>query len=154
MAHVDLGPAEYLGLDVVEALVAENTSRHGRPGRRFARANILSDPLPTADIVVIRDLVQHLSDAHIFRILETVCAAEIGHVAITSHRLDRPNADLETVGGFRPVDLARPPFALPVPMREIRDWEPGYTGERYLSVWPVAALRAWKAARGGEAAAA
>ncbi|MEM7498712.1 MAG: class I SAM-dependent methyltransferase [Pseudomonadota bacterium] len=151
MRHVDLDGASYLGLDVVESLVADNNARFASPSHRFAVANIIEDPLPVGDLIVIRDLVQHLENDQILSILANICRSGIGHAAITSHAKGIPNEELDAIAGFRPVDLSQEPFSLPPAAQRIRDWVPGYTGERYLDVWPVETLRKWQAGRSGSA---
>lgn len=66
LAHADLGRVDYLGADIVAALVARNTERYGSPCRRFVRLNLIDDPLPRADVVLCRDCLVHLNYPQIF----------------------------------------------------------------------------------------
>jgi SAM-dependent methyltransferase len=60
---------DYTGVDVVETLIRENRERFGRPSVRFECLDITSDPLPPGDLCLIREVLQHLSNAEILQIL-------------------------------------------------------------------------------------
>jgi hypothetical protein len=70
LSGIELGERFYLGAVVAE-LVARNQAAFGREdGRvRFAKLDLLRDPLPAADFVLCRDCLVHLSFANIFAAL-------------------------------------------------------------------------------------
>src|SRR5688572_22102610 len=45
----------YIGLDVVGEIIARNQLLAGSPTRTFLHADLTSDPLPTADVILCRD---------------------------------------------------------------------------------------------------
>jgi SAM-dependent methyltransferase len=59
----------YTGVDVVGPLIAENTRRNCSPTVRFQRADITSDALPEGDLCLIREVLQHLSNAQVSAVL-------------------------------------------------------------------------------------
>lgn len=63
LGHVDLGPVEYVGADIVAVIVDRNAARYASPKRRFVRLDLTRDPLPPADVVLCRDCLVHLSFA-------------------------------------------------------------------------------------------
>lgn len=63
---------DYTGIDVVDELVAANNARYGSNKVRFACLDITQDPLPSADLCLIREVLQHLSNAEITKILQAV----------------------------------------------------------------------------------
>ena len=87
----DLG-IDYTGVDVVPALIEHHTQHHAGPNVRFAHLDIASDPLPKADLCLIRQVLQHLSNDQIRRILPKL--ASYPHVLVTEHY---PGADVRVI---------------------------------------------------------
>jgi SAM-dependent methyltransferase len=110
----------YTGVDIVEALVAQNIERHSSPNRAFLKADLLSDPLPQADLIFCRDCLVHFSFEDIRRALANLkkCGAT-WLLATTFTALER-NEDIET-GGWRPLHLQLAPLGFPAPVRAIED---------------------------------
>ena len=110
---------DYVGVDVVPELIADNTRRYAGPRVSFRQADISADALPPGDICLIRQVLQHLSNARIARIVARL--ATYRYVFVTEHypaRLLVPNVDKPTDNRTRrrqasAVDLAAPPFHVP-----------------------------------------
>jgi SAM-dependent methyltransferase len=72
----------YVGIDVVPALVEYNQSRFSTTNVTFECLDIIEDPLPDADLCLIRQVPQHLSNAEIAEVLSKcgkypfVCVAD------------------------------------------------------------------------------
>ena len=108
----------YTGVDVVKFVVDENTRRHGSDTVSFRHVNIVEDELPDADLCLIRQVLQHLSNAQIKRILAKL--AKYRAVIITEHypsdaEFKAPNLDKVHGPGTRvtfgsAVCLDQPPF--------------------------------------------
>lgn len=120
MQHVDLTGIDYHGADIVDALVVRNTERFARPGRHFSRLDLLSDALPTVDLVLCRDCLFHFSHADAFRALHAVAASRSKWLLTTTftYRSLPRNADIQT-GGWTPINMEMAPFHLPPPRRLI-----------------------------------
>jgi hypothetical protein len=56
MSHVGLA-ASYVGVDIVPELIERNRRQY--PGRKFLLADIVSDDLPPADLILCRDALVH-----------------------------------------------------------------------------------------------
>jgi len=100
---LELRGAQYLGVDIVSSLIAHNTRHFGSQQVRFARLDIVVDPLPPADLCLVRQVLQHLSNADIQALLLRLDAYE--HVlvldgSITKEATPGENVDVPT-GGFR-----------------------------------------------------
>lgn len=141
MSRIDLPVESYVGADIVPALIAENERQHGGGRRRFVVLDLTTDPLPRADLVLCRDGLPHLSHADVRAALANVGASGARWLLTTTYSGDhRRNPDIVS-GDWRPIDLEKPPFALPPPAR----WwpeplgEPGYEDKR-LGLWPIDAL--------------
>ena len=104
----------YVGLDIVPEVIAQNQRRHGDGRRRFAIANIVTDPLPAADVVMCRDCLFHLSNRDVALVLQNFVASKSRYLLTSSHVNDGGfiNTDIKT-GHFRMIDLFSAPFCLP-----------------------------------------
>lgn len=74
---------DYTGVDVVPALIEHHSARHGSERVRFKRLDIVNDTLPEGDLCLIRQVLQHLSNEQIRKILPNL--ARYRHVLITEH---------------------------------------------------------------------
>lgn len=111
---------EYVGVDVVEALIERNRRRHAAPNVTFACADIVADELPAGDVCLVRQVLQHLSNAEIQRILPKL--ARYPHVFVTEHfpspgaalvpNRDKPHGSEIRVEHDSAVCLDQPPFGL------------------------------------------
>jgi SAM-dependent methyltransferase len=101
---------DYLGLDVVPELVARNQERFGGPGRRFAEMPATLANVPGGDLLLMKDVLQHLPDATIAAFAtEVVPRFRWALLTNSFEKLDTPrNTDTEA-GGFRCLDLAAAP---------------------------------------------
>lgn len=60
----------YVGVDVVDDLIARNNARFGSEKVSFYSRDISHDPLPDGDLCLIRQVLQHLDNATIERVLQ------------------------------------------------------------------------------------
>ncbi len=60
---------EYLGCDIVPELIAHNTATHAAERVTFKTLDAVCDPLPAADVCLVRQVFQHLSNADIQAVL-------------------------------------------------------------------------------------
>lgn len=145
--EVNLGHSvEYLGGDIVDALVVELNQNYGRKDRVFITLDVINDNLPDVDFWLCRDLIFHLPMADVLGLIERFIDSNIKYLLITSHTAsDVGNEDTFT-GGFRLINLSNPPFSLPAPMEKIKDYIDGFP-ERYLLLYSRESLREWKKGR-------
>lgn len=111
----------YVACDVVPAVVTSNLERYSSLPVEFETVDIITDQLPPGNTAFLRQVLQHLSNDHVARILGRLRAYD--RVFITEHqpapsRLKAPNRD-KYPGGSTRVDfdsgvfLTKPPFSLP-----------------------------------------
>jgi hypothetical protein len=132
----------YVGVDVVPAIVAAN-QRHAGPRRRFLCRDIVRQRLPAADLVLCRDALVHLAETDVFAALANLRRTGARWLLTTTFVGDeRANPDVPT-GGWRPLNLERPPYSLPPPAAVV-DERCHHTGGIYadkrLGLWEFAAL--------------
>jgi hypothetical protein len=134
MQHVTLpAAARYIGGDIVPELVDGLQRAHGDGRRSFCVIDIVKGPLPPADLWLCRDVLFHLPNDDVARVLVNFAASDISFLLTTTYDFARQNTDVRP-GGFRFINLRLAPFCLPKPLARIPDFivpEP----PRYLALW-------------------
>jgi hypothetical protein len=59
----------YIGCDIVPELIAHHLKTHATDRIRFQQLDLVSDPLPGGDVCLVRQVLQHLSNAEIKRFI-------------------------------------------------------------------------------------
>ena len=106
---------KYLGLDIVDVVIAKNSLHYSSKQVEFRVANICLDEIPDCDIIMVRDCLFHLSYKDINDFLINLSKTNYKYLLTTTHKLDIKfsNTDIPT-GDFRLIDLFSPPFAFSV----------------------------------------
>jgi hypothetical protein len=108
---VSFGGANYRGFDLVESLITRNTAQFGGPGVEFHLMPDDPSQLPSADLFIIKDVLQHLSDELIMFYRDRVlpryryCLVTNSFNAI-NYEHNKPIKP----GMFRSLDLLAPPY--------------------------------------------
>jgi SAM-dependent methyltransferase len=107
---VEWGGREYLGIDVVDDVIAANRTAFGKPGVTFACADACADPgvVPACDVILIKDVMQHLPNESVSRLLRLVDRCRF-MIATNDHASRNEECG---VGDTRPLDLRRAPFGV------------------------------------------
>jgi SAM-dependent methyltransferase len=86
----------YVGVDVVPDLIFYNRAHFGGPRVEFRCANLIADELPDGELCLIRQVLQHLTNAEILRALAK--CAKYRFVLVTEELFTkrgwRPNLDI------------------------------------------------------------
>ena len=131
MRYTKLGAVKYIGADVVPNLIARNRRLYGGEGRTFVVLDVTKDRLPSADVILCRDCLIHLSFRSIHASVANFKRAGARHLICTTHMTVQENTDCPD-GGWRSVNLQLPPFNFPPPLKLIvEDAELG----KCLGVW-------------------
>lgn len=142
MRELDLD-LDYLGVDIVPALVERNRALYGNARRRFELLDATREPPPAADLIHCRDLFIHLSLGDIAKVLANFVASG-SRLLLASHFGDRQeNAEILS-GDFRAMNLCRAPFHLPPPREVILEESELAGGEfpdRAMALWDLDVLR-------------
>jgi hypothetical protein len=144
LSRADLGAVQYVGADIVDEVVERNAALHARPGtdRAFQRLDLTRDPLPRVDLVLCRDCLVHFSYDNISRAFANLKRSGSRYVLTTTFLEHEDNQDIVN-GDWRPLNLARPPFALPEPRALIVEGcteEGGAYADKALGLWEVQSL--------------
>jgi len=128
----------YIGADIVKPLIESNRQRYGNRNTEFIHLDLIKDPLPDADLWILRDCLIHLSDEDVFSILDNFLNSNIRYLLTTTHSECRRNRDIQT-GSWREINLELPPFSFCPATHYIDDWVEG-RGVRKLGLWERGAL--------------
>jgi hypothetical protein len=139
MQHVPLDGIRYIGGDIVGAMVAELQEKYGGPMRSFCRLDLIVEPLPAVDAVLVRDLFLHLPNASILRAMRNVSRSDARYLLASTYPQTGRNDDVE-MGSHRFPDLTLAPFSLPTPLRQLADPSPERP-DKALGVWTLDAVR-------------
>jgi hypothetical protein len=129
----------YIGGDIVSALIAENQANHASLGS-FTVLDMITDPLPVADMILVRDCLIHLPNVMAKAALRNVKQSGTRYLLTTSYLGIEKNQEIE-LGGFRPVNLQKPPFNMPTPLLTINESESGLDEQgKSLVLWETASI--------------
>lgn len=119
----------YLGLDVVDSLVAKTQARYGAPGRSFGCCDILTSDLPEADAYFCKDIFIHFPNTAIEQAISR-CMMKCHYFMTTTFPNTKVNIDIK-FGDARRVNIA---LLRGEPIHMLRDFGGGVT-DRYIGVW-------------------
>lgn len=127
----------YIGTDIVPALVDTNQKKYGNAQRTFICRNIITDALPTVDLILCRDTLQHLPHNDVLAVLKNFKATKATYLLATTNLGTTNNANIE-VGQVYPYNLELPPFNLPKPVYIIEEASAEHNARRFrktLGLW-------------------
>ena len=107
---------KYVGVDIVPDLIIRNKATFQEENLEFLCLDIAEDDWPAADCVLLRNVLQHLSNAEVQRIVSKL--ADYRYAIVTEHLPKGsfiPNKDIASGQGIRlkvqsGIDLLAPPF--------------------------------------------
>jgi SAM-dependent methyltransferase len=110
--HIDWQGVRYIGVDV-SSIVMENTQRYSRSGIEFKVLDATKTPLPEADLLIAKDVLQHWSNSDVQSFIPQLTLFRYALIT-NGHCITqdpRTNTDIPA-GSWRPIDVSRPPFNL------------------------------------------
>ena len=108
--------AKYVAVDIVEALIARNKKQFNEDLLSFHCLDIAIDDLPSGDCALLRQVLQHLSNEEVQRILNKL--TDFKYVILTEHLPEDdfvPNKEIISGCGIRlkkqsGLNILAPPF--------------------------------------------
>jgi SAM-dependent methyltransferase len=104
---------QYLGIDVVESVINQNVKNYASANIAFIKADGTEYNLPAADLLICKDVFQHLPYKDIQNILKQfgkfkhcIVINDVDPVNLTCENKDIPR------GHYRYLDISKPPFSL------------------------------------------
>jgi hypothetical protein len=136
MKNVDIEDVEYFGADIVPEIIELNRNAFAHTNRKFLVLDIAKDALPAVDVILVRDCFIHLPNKMILEALRNIRHSPIQYLITTTYSEVSENIDIE-LGGFRHLNLQKPPFNLPKPEQMHREVE---GSGKSLGIWKVSDL--------------
>lgn len=128
----------FIGADIVEPMIDELESDPELNQATFMKLDLTCDELPSADLMLARDFLFHLSFDDTLAFLRNFVKSDIRYLLTTSHINDGKfeNRDIPT-GRFRQIDLFEAPYNFP---RDTLDKILDGKNDRYLYLWTRAQI--------------
>ncbi len=148
MREVDLNGVDYIGADVVPAMVEANQRRYGNDRRRFMALDLINGTLPPVDLIFCRDCLVHLPFEDASKAIENIKRSDATWLLTTHFTREAANSDLDA-SGWRALNLTQGPFHLPQPhflLNERCTEAGGLAGDKTLALWRIADLNAQRSA--------
>lgn len=126
----------YIGGDIVRPLVA-TLQPFENSRTRFIHFDLIRQVPPKADLMMLRDVLFHLSYADTKSVLENFVKSNIPLLLTTTHDNSAEyfeNSDINS-GHWRLIDLFSTPYCFPAnPIEALEDWSPPEP-KRYMCLW-------------------
>lgn len=138
MQYVALDLEEYIGADIVAELTTNNQAKYGNSTRRFVQCDLVTDALPTVDLILCRDCLVHLCYHDICAMLQNFQRSQSTYLLTTTFPQQPKNWDIAT-GEWRGLNLQRAPFHFPEPIHLLNEHCPE-SADKSLGLWKLADL--------------
>lgn len=137
MNLTDLQIDNYIGVDIVPELVEQNQLKYSSKNRQFINLDIILDELPNVDLILCRDCLVHLSFNQIKESIQNFKKSGSTYLLTTTYPdlLDK-NKNIVT-GDWRPLDLEKPPFNFPKPIKLVNENCTTDLKEKSLGLWKI-----------------
>lgn len=126
---------DYKGYDIVDSVIDDNKKKYAKPNVQFFAANIVTENLPPADLLVCKQVLQHLPLKDVETFLKQL--PKYKHVLITNSveaNFSAANTDIKP-GDYRPLDITAPPFD--VKGAKILQWWDGSHMQQVVYIAPA-----------------
>jgi len=152
MKLVDLSGIKYVGWDVVPAQIEANKlafpdhrfvdCKRTSSLHRFEVGDAISDPVPKVDLILCRDLLFHLTNEQIGRVLENVRVSGSKRLLTTFFPQVVTNTDVR-IGKWPPwraINLCAYPFNLPPPVEVVEEGDSQACRGRIMGLFNVGSM--------------
>ena len=133
MRYTNLDLKQYLGGDLVPEIVSQNKKKYENDVRKFKLIDITKMKLPKMDVILCRDCFIHFSFKDIFLSLNNFRKSKSTYLLCTTFINRQKNRNIFT-GGWRTINLQRPPFNFPKPIELILESRNLY---KCLGLWKI-----------------
>ena len=111
---LDLSSVSYLGVDVVESVIESNSTSYSASNIKFISRDITAYEVPKADLIICKDVLQHLCNKDVVNILVKIITSSKFSLITNDFNPDNTeNKDIDN-GNYRCLDLTLSPFYLDV----------------------------------------
>ncbi len=110
---IDWGSINYIGFDVVKSIILQNQQKFGKANISFVHGNGVQSNLPEADLLICKDVLQHLPNSDIQLAIKQFHKFKYCLITndVNPQTLTSDNPDI-SYGGHHFLDLTAPPFSV------------------------------------------
>lgn len=110
--HINLKNKEYLGIDIVDKVILANKKKFEKNNIRFKCRNFLEEDIPESDLLIIKDVLQHLSDENIQKFFNILKNTKYKYILVTND-ISKFNLNFIDIpdGMYKPIDITRKPYS-------------------------------------------
>lgn len=140
MRYVNLSGVQCTGGDIVRDIIDKNNKSFGKENCKFEYLDIISGPLPKADLILCRDCLVHLNFSDGLAALDQFRKSGAKWLLTTTFTERSGNAELCEGNIWRPLNLEKPPYNLPKPERYLNEGcteDDGLFGDKCLGLWKL-----------------
>jgi hypothetical protein len=142
MRKVDFSKIDsYIGIDIVQKMIDKNNKLYGKSNIHFMCKNLVTaEDLPRVDLIICRDLFNHLPFAEIKTILTNFKRSGSQYILLSTYAKTKKNRDRKVVNTYgRHVNFQLPPFNFPKPLLLI-DEQYKNKPVKYCGLWQIESL--------------
>ena len=111
---LDLSSVSYLGVDVVESVIESISTSYSASNIKFISRDITTYEIPKADLIICKDVLQHLCNKDVVTILvKIITSSKFSLITNDFNPENTENKDIDN-GDYRCLDLTLSPFYLDV----------------------------------------
>lgn len=119
---------KYIAADISSLIIEQNKKRYAGSGVSFIHLDESIEKFPSADIIIIRQVFQHLSNDHIDAVLHKIQNSEAKYLLVTEHlpidkeftaNIDKPSGAGIRLGLGSGVDIQKYPFKFSIKSSEV-----------------------------------
>lgn len=107
--HMNIEDRRYIGCDVSDIVIEKNKKKFGCENITFMQLDAVTETLPDGDLVILKDVIQHLPTEGAQKILEKLDSYKYVVTQNDIYEAQRGNRDIKS-GQFRPLDVTKEPF--------------------------------------------
>lgn len=138
---IEMNDVYYIGADIVPELVSKNIKKY--PNKMFLEMDLLTDQLPTVDLIICRDCLFHFSKDNIMKALANIKRSNSKYLLTTSYSWKSfPNVGQDVWDicdqriGWHRLNLMTPPYNFPPPLDFLIEGTKEFQSEdRALCLW-------------------
>ncbi len=108
--YIDWDGIHYCGLDVVKSVIDDNSAKHASSNIEFQLVSKGFDELPPADLLIAKDVLQHLSHQTVLSFLPVLHRYKHSLITNCVNPSGKTRNDDINNGEFRYLDIRLPPF--------------------------------------------
>jgi SAM-dependent methyltransferase len=123
---------KYIGVDIVDEMIAANKARYENNNVSFLSLDITSDDMPTVDLILCREVLFHLSFEDIFKTIANFRKSKSKYLLTTHFPHIPENVDIET-GRCRAINFHLAPLKFGAPIETVEE----NVSDHCLALWKL-----------------